>query len=171
MKCTAFVLGSLLTFGSALPCAAQRTQSRFVSAQPASFERQDERTGGSAFLIEAAGGIAGSLAGFALVYSTSGSCESEDLVCNLQHAGAAIAAGTVGAAGGTYIAGRLAHTQPSAVGAFLGAVVGAAAGIGVWHLATEELDVVKSDAGAIITYGVTQGVVAALGSRIGRALR
>jgi hypothetical protein len=127
--------------------------------------------GGTALLIETAGGIAGSLAGFGLVYSTSSDCESEDLVCNLRHAGTAALVATVGAGSGVYLAGLLGNTQPSALGAVLGAVAGLGAGIGVSHLLTEELNVVNSDAAAIVSYGVTQGTVAALGSRIARALR
>lgn len=132
---------------------------------------QDTRTGAAAFLVEAAGGTAGSLAGFGVGYALADRCDSEDLVCNLENAGTALLAGTVLAALGTYVAGRLGDTEPSALGAGLGAVAGAAAGIGVWHLLTEELNVVTSDAGAVASYVVTQGIVTALGSRLVRALR
>jgi hypothetical protein len=92
-------------------------------------------------------------------------------VCNLRHAGTAILLATVGAASGVYLAGRLGETEPSTLGAVIGAVAGAAAGIGVVHLLTEELNLVSSDAGAIVGYAVTQGTVAALGSRIARVLK
>ena len=154
MKSLVTCVALLASFTCALPCAAQQTH-----------------TGGAtAVLIEAAGGTAGSLAGFALVYSTSGRCDVEDLACNLQHAGAAVLVATAGAAAGAYLAGRLARTQPSMVGAALGAVVGAAGGIGVAHLLTEELNLVNSDTGAIIGYAVAQGTLTALGSRVARAL-
>ena len=116
---------------------------------PAALHAQGSRTGAGAFLVEAAGGTAGSLAGFGVGYALADRCDSEDLVCNLENAGTALLAGTVLAAVGTYIAGRLGDTEPSALGAGLRAVAGAAAGIGAWHLLTEELDVVTSDAGAV----------------------
>lgn len=129
------------------------------------------RGGPAAFAVESAGGIAGSLAGFGVGYAVAERCDGEDLVCNLEHAAAAVATGTVFSALGAYGAGRLGDTRPSGLGASLGALVGAAAGIGAWHLATEELDVVRSDVGAVLTYGVTQGIITALGSRLVRALR
>jgi predicted RNA-binding protein with PUA-like domain len=124
-----------------------------------------------AFVVEAAGGIAGSFTGFGLVYALGDRCAGEDLACEIRTAGGAIAAGTVVSALGTYWAGKAFDTNPSGLGAALGSIAGAAAGIGAWHLMTEELDVVKSDAGAIITYGVVQGLMSALGSRVVRALK
>ena len=167
----------LLVFAAILlaatqPGTAQRAPARFAlePVPTSSVVVQSARSGGSAFLIEAAGGIAGSLAGFALVYSAADDCEPEDLACDLGHAGAAVGVSTAAAAGGVFLAGRLGKTDPSGVGAALGALVGAVAGLGMAHLVTEELNVVNSDAGAIITYSVTQGIVAALGSRIARGL-
>ena len=127
--------------------------------------------GGASFAIEAAGGIGGSLLGFGLVYLLGNDCDVEDLGCNLETAFGAMALGTAVSAGGAYLAGRLADTQPSGVGAVLGSVAGAAAGVGLWHLFTEELDLVNNDKAAVLSYSVAQGIVTALGSRIGRAIR
>jgi hypothetical protein len=161
-----------MLLGVAQPGMSQRAPMRFA-LEPLSISpvaSQGVRSGGSAFLIEAAGGIAGSLAGFALVYSTADDCDSEDLACNLGNAAGAIATSTAAAAAGVYLAGRFAKTDPSGAGAAIGAVVGAAAGLGMSHLVTEELNLVDSDAGAIITFSITQGLVSALGSRIAKAL-
>jgi hypothetical protein len=139
--------------------------------ESASFGSQPaQRAGARAFLVETAGGVGGSLLGFGLLFLQGDDC-GEDLGCTLRHAFEAVALGTVASAGGAYLAGRLADTQPSGVGAVLGAVVGVAAGVGLWHLFTEDLDVVNNERAAVLSYTVTQGVFTALGSRIGSALR
>jgi hypothetical protein len=155
-----------------------------LTAQPVlhRFEPQDaavwllthhtgSRTPAQAFTIEAAGGIAGSLLGFGLVLLSEDDCGVEDLGCHLEDAFLAIALGTLGSAAGTYAAGRAFDTRPSGPGATLGAVVGAAAGLGTWHLFTEELDFVNRTEAAVVVYALTQGVMAALGSRLVRALQ
>jgi hypothetical protein len=136
--------------------------SAFLASNPVA-----QRVGTQAFLIESAGGVSGSLLGFGLVYLAASDC-GEDLSCTLQQAFGAVALGTVASAGGAYLAGRLAETQPSGVGALLGAVAGAAGGIGLWHLITEELNLVVSDEAAVLSYTITQGMVTALGSRLAR---
>jgi hypothetical protein len=128
------------------------------------------RTPAQAFAIEAAGGIAGSLIGFGVVLLGDGDCSVEDLGCHLERAFLGIVLGTLGSAAGSYLAGRAFETRPSGAGATLGAIVGAAAGIGAWHLFTEELDLVNRTEAAVIVYALTQGVMAALGSRLVRAL-
>jgi len=123
-----------------------------------------------AYAAEAAGAAAGSALGFWLGYLNRGGCEAEDLQCVLRKAGSAIALGTAGAVAGDLLAGRSADTDPSLLGAILGGVLGAAAGVGAWHLASEELGLFHSAAPAIITYSLTQGLVTAAGSRLARAL-
>ena len=121
----------------------------------------------SSFALEALGASVGSAAGLFLMSSMLGDeCDVEDLTCNLGSAAAGIAVGTAGAALGDYLTGRLFDTQPSGVGATIGAILGAAAGLGVWHLVTEDLDLMSKSTGAVATYVVTQGVVTALGSRL-----
>src|SRR5262245_41826684 len=130
------------------------------------------RSGFSAFAVEALGATAGSALGFGAIYlSRRDECEVEDLSCNLENAAAGVAVGTIGSAVGAYVSGRVFDTQPSGVGAALGAVAGAAAGLGMWHLFTEELNLVNKSGAATATYVVTQGIVTALGSRLVRALK
>lgn len=119
------------------------------------------------FAVEATGGIAGSLIGFGAVYLLAAdSCPVEDLGCNLRNAFSAIAVGTAGSAAGTILLGRARGTGPSVVGAIVGSIAGAAAGIGVWHLFTEEFDIINHREVAIVGFSVTQGIVTALGSRL-----
>ena len=147
-------------------------------AQPASrsltalkIQATDEPTGVSAFGLEALGASVGSALGFGIIYlARNDECDVEDLSCNLESAFAAIVVGTAGAAAGDYIIGKLFDTRPSGVGAIVGAVAGAAAAVGTWHLFREELGL-NSKAGEAATYVITQGVVTALGSRLVRALK
>ena len=128
--------------------------------------------GAGAFVIEGFGATAGSFAGMvAVVLATRDDCDVEDLSCNLGNAGLGLLTSTAGAALGATLAGNLAATEPSGWGAIVGAVAGSVAGIGVWHLVTEELNISRSRKVAVASYSLTQGVVTALGSRIGAALR
>jgi hypothetical protein len=169
-------LGALAAAVFVLPgrVSAQRVLPRFeypdFSLGLQATQHSGSRTPAQAFAIEAAGGIAGSLLGFGLVLLGEDDCGVEDLGCHLENAFFGIALGTLGSAAGTYLAGRAFDTRPSGAGATLGAVVGAAAGIGTWHLFTEELDLVNRTEAAVAVYAATQGVMAALGSRLVRAL-
>lgn len=130
-----------------------------------------QSSGAGAFLAQAAGATAGSLLGFGLIYAAGESCDVEDLSCALQKAGIGILTSTAGSVIGDRIAGKLADAEPSTVGAIVGAAAGAAAGVGMWHLFTEELDLVNKTPAAIFIYSATQGILTAAGSRIGRALK
>jgi phosphate/sulfate permease len=147
----------------------RRSEAPFSAVQLA--VHSGTRTPAQAFAIEAAGGVAGSLIGFGVVLLGDDDCDVEDLGCHLERAFLGIALGTLGSAAGTYLAGRAFDTRPSGAGATLGAVVGAAAGIGAWHLFTEELDLVNRTEAAVVVYALTQGVMAALGSRLLRSLQ
>ena len=57
-------------------------------------------------------------------------------------------------------------TDPSLLGASLGAIAGAGVGVGLWHLFTEELDIGNSPLIAVLTYSTAQGLASALGSRL-----
>ena len=144
-----------------------------ICAAPSLHAQRVESNRYAAFPVEAAGGIAGSLIGAgAGLLILNKSCDSEDLVCDLTRAGLAISLATVGSAAGTVIAGRAGNTNPSTGGAIVGSLVGAAAGLGVVHLMTEELNVAHgSTAASILAFSITQGLVTALGSRIFRAIR
>jgi len=139
---------------------------------PGSANAQESPTGPSAFLVETAGATVGSAAGFglALALSKPGEC-GDDLACTLEKIGLSLIVSAGGAAVGDIVAGNMADTRPSAPGAIAGSLAGIAAGIGVVHLFSEELDLTQSDAALFVTYSLTQGIVTALGSRIGAWLR
>jgi hypothetical protein len=125
--------------------------------------------GTTAILAEAAGGTVGSLVGFGLVYAVAADkCGVDDLRCDIASAGAAVLTATLLSTAGVYLAGRLADTEPHVPGAALGALVGAAAGIGVWHLIADNINVNDSMPAGMIGFSVTQGTLAALGSALGR---
>jgi hypothetical protein len=81
--------------------------------------------------------------------------------------GAEALGGTIG----TVAAGGWADTNPSAIGALVGALAGAAAIIGVEHFITEEMNQTIGNGGTLVLFSVTQGILAAFGSRIGAQLR
>lgn len=128
--------------------------------------------GTAAFGVEAAGGIAGSAIGFGTVVllAADDACQ-EDLRCILGNAALALTAATVGAAVGTYAAGTAFDTRPSGAGAIIGALIGAAAGVGADHLLREEAGLDLGEGVTVAAFAVTQGVLTALASRAGAALR
>lgn len=130
-------------------------------------------TGARAFGVEALGGAVGSALGIAvgLAVVKPDACPSnEDVACTLRRVGVTGIIGVAGATLGTVIAGRWAGSDPSVVGAFLGAAAGAALGIGLEHLITEELNQSLGNVGAVVLFSVTQGILAAAGSRLGSRL-
>jgi hypothetical protein len=131
-------------------------------------------TGARAFATEALGGTVGSALGIAigLAVVRPDDCPSEDdVVCTLRRLGITGIIGVAGATTGTMVAGRWAGTDPSLVGAFLGAAAGTAVGIGLEHLITEELNQSLGSGGAVVLFSVTQGLLAAGGSRLVTQLR
>ncbi|MCI0435309.1 MAG: hypothetical protein L0271_16960 [Gemmatimonadetes bacterium] len=143
-----------------------------LTATPAAAQAAD-RSAGNALLVESAGGILGSGAGLGLglLLADAGGCVSDDISCYIENAAIAAAISTIGSGLGTNLAGRIGSTRPSAVAGWIGAIAGAAAGIGVTHLLAEELDLTRSDLVLAFSYSITQGVVSAVGSRIGAWLR
>lgn len=131
-------------------------------------------TGVRAFGVEAVGGAVGSALGIAigLAVAKPDHCpSSDDIACTLRRLGVTGMIGVAGATAGTAIAGRWAGSDPSVVGAFFGAAAGAALAIGLEHLITEELNRSLGDAGAVVLFSITQGILAAAGSRLGARLR
>ena len=57
------------------------------------------------------------------------------------------------------------------MGAIVGAIAGAAAGIGITHLLSEEADLTRSEIVLAFSYSISQGFVTGIGSRIGAWLR
>lgn len=135
--------------------------------------QQPTRSGVNAFAIEAAGATIGSVTGVALGLAASriDECDGEDIVCILSGLSVGGVGGIIGATVGDVVAGRRYNTRPSTAGAIVGSIVGVAAGLGVVHLFTEEANVRLGRAGAVVVFSVTQGMVTALGSRAGAAIR
>lgn len=121
--------------------------------------------GSGAFLLEALSGSLGSLAGIGTVILAS-DCGFDDLGCEILTAGAAGALGVVGATVATSIAARYTGSRRSMGGALLGAVVGTGAGLGVHWLVNQNSDRNIGDAVVLPIFVISQGVVAALGSRL-----
>ena len=131
-----------------------------------------ERSGGAAFAIEAAGGTLGSLAGYGIgrAIVDEDAC-GDDLGCIFSGVGTVLLASSAGATLGAWALGSAADTDPSIGGAALGSLAGAAAGLGLLKV-LEEIDPQWDEGGAaVIALTLSQGIVTALGSRIGAALR
>jgi hypothetical protein len=122
--------------------------------------------------LEAAGAVGGSLVGVGLgiLIAQPDDC-GEDLSCTLNDVALVGLSSAVGAAGGDYLVGRLADTDPDLLGAALGAVLGAAAGAGLLKLLEEAGTGANEGAVAVISFSVTQGLLTAAGSRILTAIR
>lgn len=131
-------------------------------------------TGAAAFATEALGGTLGAALGLVvgLAVARPDDCPSDDdVVCTLRRLGVTGIMGIAGATVGTVAAGRMRGTGPSVAGALLGAACGTAAGIGLEHLITEELSQPLGNVGAVLLFSVTQGILAAAGSRLRAQLR
>lgn len=130
-----------------------------------------ERGAASAWASEAAGGTLGSLAGFGLgVLIVDDEC-GDDIECILTDVAAVVGLASAGSALGTVALGGAADTEPSLAGAAIGALAGAFAGLGMLKV-VEEIDPRLDDGlAAAITFSLSQGMVAAIGSRIGAAVR
>ncbi|CAN5787131.1 hypothetical protein BH23GEM9_BH23GEM9_36330 [soil metagenome] len=126
----------------------------------------------AAFGIETIGAAAGSAVGFsAVVLLTDHDACGDNLSCVLGNAALALTGATVGSAVGALALGSAFDTRPHGAGVIVGALAGAAAAVGMDHLLREEIGLNMSDGATIIVIALTQGVVTALGSRLGVALR
>ena len=131
-------------------------------------------TGTRAFAIEALGGAAGSALGIAvgLAVANPRECPSDDdVACILEKLAVTGLVGVAGTTIGATVAGRIGGTRPSAPGALLGALAGAAAAIALEHLLTEEMGRSLGDAGTVLLFSMTQGILAAAGSGLGARIR
>jgi hypothetical protein len=125
------------------------------------------------FAIEAGGGILGSGVGTAVGLAISGvtRCPADDdVICVFKRLGIAAGITAATSAAGTYSAGRMGDTRPSAPGAIVGSVAGVAAGLGVLRL-IDNGNGKLGRVGSGIVFAVTHGAVAALGSRAGASIR
>lgn len=128
----------------------------------------EPRSSGESYLIEAAGGAVGSLAGLGLGIAIGGvgECGVENLECMLRGAAVMLVGSAAGAGIGAWGAGRWGETDPSGWGAAVGGVVGVAAALGVNKILEESRPRGGEGVGAIAAFVVTQGLVTALFTRI-----
>lgn len=131
------------------------------------------RAAGSSFLIEFVGATAGSLVGLGLGLRIArpDECNNEDLECILRGVGVAGLTSFVGAPAGAVLLGNMAETSPSVWGAWIGSAAGVAAGAGLLKLAEEVDDDTLPVRYSLVVFSGTHGLLTALGSRIGAAIR
>ena len=130
-----------------------------------------ERSGGEAWAIEAAGGVLGSAAGFGVGLALVDDDCGDDLICIFTDVAAVLAMASGGSALGAWGLGRAADTDPSLGGAIVGSLAGAVASLGTLKLVDEIAPEADDRATAVITVSLTQGAITALGSMLGAALR
>jgi hypothetical protein len=130
-----------------------------------------EANSGGAFFLEALGGSIGSVAGIGAVILAK-DCGDDDLGCEILTVGTAGIVGAIGATVGTTIAARMTGSRRSVLGAGLGAIVGTGVGLGVHYLVNNSSDRNLDDGAVVLTiFSMSQGTVAALGSRLIGAAR
>jgi hypothetical protein len=134
------------------------------SALPASARAEGGGNAGD-FALEAAAGALGSLAGIGLTALVS-NCGIDDLECTFKTVGAGGLLGALGATAATTVVARQLGSPRSAGGAALGAVVGTGVGLGVHYLLNRESDRNLGDAVVVPIFVVSQGLFAAIGSRL-----
>lgn len=117
------------------------------------------------FAIEAGAASLGSLVGIGLV-ALGTECGVEDLGCMIRKAGASGIAGVAGATIATQLAARQTGSPRSIAGAVLGGAVGTGVGLGVHWLLNEGTDVNLDDGAVVPIFVLSQGIFAALGSRM-----
>jgi hypothetical protein len=171
----------LVLLAPALPAAAGAQRSRPTGVLPlattsplrdASLVRAGRGAAtaqGASFAAAAVGGVLGSAVGLTvgILATQPDSCPADDdIVCPFRKLAVTGVLGVAGAAVGVGLAERRAGGGASPVGAVLGAVAGTVAGIGIVHLLTQELDTGGGRTLAIATMAVSQGVLAAAGSRL-----
>lgn len=144
-----------------------------MSAASGASAQQRNASGSNAFAVETVGATAGSVAGvvLGLAVSRPDRCGVDDLACTIRGLGVAGVGSVIGSTAGAVIAGRSRDTRPSSVGAFVGAVAGAFAGVGLVHALTEEVNLKLEKPLTVAVYSLAQGVVTALGSRLGASIR
>jgi hypothetical protein len=134
---------------------------RSVPATPSGLS-QPARHGSLA--LEVLGGSLGSAIGIGAVVLIS-DCGVDDLACDIISAGAAGAAGVLGATLGTAFVARQTGAKHSVAGAALGAIIGTAVGLGVHYLINSNSDRNLGDAIVLPIFAVSQGLFAAIAGR------
>ena len=144
-----------------------------ASFPSASSSQARTTSGSSAFAVETLGATAGSVAGvvLGLAVSRPDRCGVDDLECTIRGLGVAGVGSVIGATAGAVVAGRSRDTRPSSIGAFVGAVAGAFAGVGLVHALTEEANLKLERPLTVGVYSLAQGIITAIGSRLGASIR
>jgi hypothetical protein len=138
---------------------------RGAKVQPFALATTGESNDSGDFLLEAFAGSLGSLIGISSI-GLLVDCGIDDLGCVIMKIGAGGALGAVGATIGTTIAARHNDSRRSVAGAALGAVVGSGVGLGVHYILNEGTDRNLGDAWVVPIFVISQGTIAAIGSRV-----
>ena len=147
---------------SASHARAQRIERASLHAPASLSLTQGSRRG--SIPLEMLAGAAGSALGMAVV-ALGADCGVEDLACGIRRAAGAGAVGAVGATVAVTLTARATDAPASVLGAGLGALVGTGVGLGVHWLLNAGSDRNLDDALVIPIFAVSQGALAALGSR------
>ena len=151
-----FTCAVLLCISATTSHAQYRSTARVAQVRPDSPQ---------ALGLEVAAGIAGSAAGIgAVLYLTD--CGVEDLGCDIMRVLTAGAVGIAASTAATQLAASRTGSRRSVFGAMLGGAVGTGIGLGLHYLLQEQLGDGVSDPGSVAVIVVSQGAVAALGSRL-----
>lgn len=138
-----------------------------VLTGPLGAQERAEENGGRALLIEAvgAGGASFLTSGLYLTSFEEGAC-GDDHGCTFRALGGLALLSSGASVLGVHVADRVASTDPSLVGAAFGAVAGT---VGGFLMASHWAD--RNDLTRALSFGLTQGLGAAIGSRLGALLR
>ena len=131
---------------------------------PAATLLAGQESGRGSLPLEMLAGAAGSALGMAVV-ALNADCGVEDLACGIRRAAGAGALGAVGATVAVTLAAGATDAPGSVLGASVGALVGTGVGLGVHWLLNQGTDRNLDDALVIPIFAVSQGTLAALGSR------
>ena len=124
---------------------------------------QSRRTGNVGMTVLA--GTLGSAAGISSVFILV-DCGVEDLGCGIRRAAIAGVAGVVTSTVAVVLSARATRTPYSAPGAFAGALVGTGVGLGLHALINRNSDRNIGDYITLPIFALSQGTLAALGSRL-----
>ena len=121
----------------------------------------------ASFGVEWAGSALGATAasGAFLLTVESGAC-GDDFGCVIDTVAGLAFISTAGSVAGLWTATEIARTDGSLLGGLAGALIGSAVGL----VAADRFGG-DSDIGIAVTLGLTQGLVTAIGARVGAALR
>src|SRR5688500_17629042 len=100
LVCVRAIVGAVFLAAAPNAVAAQRPVSSAAAASAVVIAAPP--SAGQSFALEAAGGIAGSMLGFGVIYLSNDRCGVEDLGCTLESVFTGMIIGTVASAGGAY---------------------------------------------------------------------